>query len=149
MALPINYDTIVSYLIIWSSHGCFIKDLRWSLENQKLLWTPCYPSQKLIFDYGCGCNWIRWIWFRFLIEIICSKRKARNDRLNPTARITNGPVKFLRDSDEFLFFDFLFGVFPVHCGGIGRNQVSQKSISPVWCRFNTLFRITITIVIKE
>jgi hypothetical protein len=28
---------------------------------------------------------------------------------------------------------------PSHCGGMGRNQVSQKSISPICCNSNILF----------
>jgi hypothetical protein len=31
--------------------------------------------------------------------------------------------------------------FPVHWGGIGRNQVSQKLTRPFSCRFNILFSL--------
>jgi hypothetical protein len=72
-------------------------------------------------------------------KIIFSPRKAKRERLDPTNKTTKAPVKFLIERGDSFFFCPLWG-FPVHWGGIGRNHVSQKSTSPVSCRFNVLFR---------
>jgi hypothetical protein len=60
------------------------------------------------------------------MKTICSQRKARRERLRPRAMTMNAPVKFLKDSEEFLFGP-LFAIwgFPSHWGGIGQNHKSQ------------------------
>ena len=72
-------------------------------------------------------------------KIVFSPRKAKGERLDQTNKTTKAPVKFLIERGDSFFFCPLWG-FPVHWGGIGRNHVSQKSTSPVSCRFNVLFR---------
>ena len=74
--------------------------------------------------------------FRFNFEIIFSQRKVKRERLSPTKRTTNAPVKFFKLRRETLLLGLVFLLlslwgFPLHCGGMGRNQVSQWSISPI------------------
>jgi hypothetical protein len=49
------------------------------------------------------------------MEIIFSKRNAKEERLSPTNKTINAPVKFLNESEEFFFGAvFPFGGFPLH-----------------------------------
>ncbi len=55
-------------------------------------------------------------------------------------RSKNAPVKFFNDRDDNWFLGGLDGARPLHWGGIGRNHESQKSINPVSCNSNNLFK---------
>ncbi len=75
------------------------------------------------------------------LETIFSPIKAKRERLNPANKTTNAPVKFFSERGESFFVLFPLWGFPVHCGGIGRYQVSQKLTRPISCRFNTLISL--------
>ena len=75
---------------------------------------------------------------RWRIETIFSPRNAKIERLIPTNKTKNAPVKFLRERGFTLFFLLTIGGFPSHWGGMGRIQASQKSTKPIWCNSNIL-----------
>jgi hypothetical protein len=66
------------------------------------------------------------------MEIIFSKRNAREERLSPTNKTINAPVKFLNESEEF---------FSAPCFHLGVSRYIEEALGGTIIPRSQLFRI--------